>query len=94
MAVKINVQKKDIILFIVGILTSAILTAVDLLTKQIIIDKVTFNSDIVVIEKFFSISHIRNTGAAWGIFSSKTDILSIFTIICAVLIIYFMYVLK
>lgn len=92
MAVKINVQKKDIILFIVGILTSAILTAVDLLTKQIIIDKVTFNSDIVVIEKFFSISHIRNTGAAWGIFSSKTDVLSIFTIICAVLVIYFMYV--
>lgn len=91
MSNKINAQKKDIVLFMIGILTSAVLTAIDLFTKQIIIDKVLFNSEIVVIKDFFSITHIRNTGAAWGIFSSKTDILSIFTIICAVLVVYFMY---
>lgn len=88
---KINFQRKDIILFMVGILTSFFLTVVDLFTKQIIIDKVMYSSEIVVIKNFFSITHVRNTGAAWGIFSTKTDILSIFTIICAALIIYFMY---
>lgn len=91
MAKNINFKKKDIILFVVGILTSFFLTVVDLVTKQIIIDKVMFNSEIVVIKDFFSITHIRNTGAAWGMFSSKTDILSIFTIICSLLVIYFMY---
>ena len=91
MSNKINAQKRDIVLFLIGILISAVLTAIDLFTKQIIIDKVLFNSEIVVIKDFFSITHIRNTGAAWGIFSSKTDILSIFTIICAALVVYFMY---
>ena len=91
MVKNINFKKKDIILFVVGILTSFFLTVVDLVTKQIIIDKVMFNSEIVVIKDFFSITHIRNTGAAWGMFSSKTDILSIFTIICSLLVIYFMY---
>lgn len=84
-------QKKDILFFIVGIITSVFLTFVDLFTKQIIIDNVRFNSEIVVIKNFFSISHIRNSGAAWGIFSSETDILSIVTIICSLLIVYFIY---
>ena len=38
--IKNTMNKKDIILFVIGILTSAFLTAVDLFTKQIIIDKV------------------------------------------------------
>ena len=89
--IKNTMNKKDIILFVIGILTSAFLTAVDLFTKQIIIDKVLFNSEIVVIKDFFSITHIRNTGAAWGIFSTQTDILSIVTIICSAMVVYFMY---
>ncbi len=89
--IKNAMNKKDVIIFVIGILTSAFLTAVDLFTKQIIIDKVLFNSEIVVIKDFFSITHIRNTGAAWGIFSTKTDILSIVTIVCSALVVYFMY---
>ena len=88
---KNNMQKKDILFFIVGIITSVFLTFVDLFTKQIIINNVRFNSEIVVIKNFFSITHIRNSGAAWGIFSSETDILSIVTIICSLLIVYFIY---
>lgn len=89
--IKNNMKKNDVIFFLIGIITSVFLTAVDLITKQIIIDNVMFNSEIVVIKNFFSISHVRNTGAAWGIFSSKTDILSIVTIICSLLVIYFIY---
>lgn len=89
--IKNNMSKKDVVLFIIGILTSIFLTFADLFTKQIIIEKVMFNSEIVVIKNFFSITHIRNTGAAWGIFSSETDILSIVTILCSLLIVYFIY---
>lgn len=32
-------------------------------------------NQVTVIENFFYISHVRNTGAAWGIFSSNTMIL-------------------
>jgi len=88
---KNNMNKKDLIYFAVGILTAAVFLAVDLITKQIIINKMLYNSAIVVIKNFFSITHIRNTGAAWGMFSSKTDILSIVTIVCAILILYAIY---
>ena len=88
---KNNMSRKDILLFFVGILTSLTLFAADLITKQIIVDKIRYNSEIVVIKDFFSITHIRNTGAAWGMFSSKTNILSIVTIVCAVGILYAIY---
>jgi len=88
---KNNLGKKDAVLFIAGILASAFFLAVDLIVKQIIIEKVLYGSEIVVIKNFFSITHIRNTGAAWGIFSSKTEILTIVTIICSVLIFYLIY---
>ena len=80
---KNNLGKKDAVLFIAGILASAFFLAVDLIVKQIIIEKVLYGSEIVVIKNFFSITHIRNTGAAWGIFSSKTEILTIVTIMCS-----------
>lgn len=88
---KNNMTRNDAVLFLVGVLTAALFLAADLITKQIIIDKLPYNSEIVVIKGFFSITHIRNTGAAWGIFASKTDILSIVTILCAVLILYAIY---
>lgn len=86
-----NMTKRDWIFFAVGVLTAGILLAADLLTKQIIIDKMMYNSEIVVIKDFFSITHVRNTGAAWGIFSSGTHILSAVTIVCAVLVLYAIY---
>ena len=54
--IKNNMSKKDVVLFIIGILTSIFLTFADLFTKQIIIEKVMFNSEIVVIKNFFSIT--------------------------------------
>ena len=88
---KNNLGKKDAVLFIIGIVASAFFWAADLLVKQIIIEKVLYGSEIAVIKNFFSITHIRNTGAAWGIFSSKTEILTIVTMICSVLIFYLIY---
>lgn len=88
---KNNMRKNDIIFFVAAIAITVFLIAIDLVTKQIIIDKLDFNREIEVIKGFFSITHIRNTGAAWGIFSSKTDILSIVTILFSFVILYFIY---
>ena len=55
---KNNMNKKDLIYFAVGILTAAVFLAVDLITKQIIINKMLYNSEIVVIKNFFSITPV------------------------------------
>ena len=88
---KNNMKKNDVIFFTVALVVAAFLLAVDLITKQIIIDNLIYNGKVEVIKGFFSITHIRNTGAAWGIFSSKTDILSIVTVIAAVILVYIIY---
>lgn len=43
---KNNMNKKDLIYFAVGILTAAGFLAVDLITKQIIINKMLYNSEL------------------------------------------------
>ena len=54
---KNNLGKKDAVLFIAGILASAFFLAVDLIVKQIIIEKVLYGSEIVVIKNFFKFFH-------------------------------------
>lgn len=88
---KNSMRKIDIIYFMAAMAVSGFLVAVDLITKQIIIDNLIFNGRVEVIKGFFDITHIRNRGAAWGIFSSETDILSIVTVIFSILIIYAIY---
>ena len=88
---KINFKKNDVLLMIAGILSAVFLLLLDLLTKQIVIRNIPLYGEKVVIDQFFSITHIRNTGAAWGIFSSRTDILSYVTILCAIFILYAIY---
>lgn len=86
-----NANKNDMIWLAAGVVSAAVFAVLDLVIKQIIIDKVNFNGEIVVIKNFFSITHVRNTGAAWGIFSSATDILSIITIIASAVMLYIIY---
>ena len=47
------------------------MAAVDQFTKHLIVKQVVFGSRHVVIPHFFNITHITNTGAAWGVFSGK-----------------------
>ena len=88
---KNNMEKKDVILFVIALCFSIFLYFIDFISKNLIIGNLTWGSKISVIEGFFSISHVRNTGAAWGIFSDYTEILSIATIIASLLIIYLIY---
>ena len=43
---------------------------------------------LVIIPKVLNLQYHENTGAAWGIMSGKTQLLSIFTIFVSLLIIY------
>jgi signal peptidase II len=61
-------------------------------TKSLIQSRFTLNESISVIDGLFNITYVRNTGVAFGIFSSinspaKSILLSLFTAIAAVLVV-------
>ena len=68
-------MKKKLLIF------SIILIIIDQLSKLFIINNFDVDTGIEVIPSFFSILYIRNTGAAWGIFSSSTIFLAILSMI-------------
>ena len=66
--------------------------AVDRWTKVLIQNRFHLNESISIIDGFFDITYVRNTGVAFGIFSSisspaKSLLLSIFTACAAVVVI-------
>ena len=57
-----------------------ILVFVDQLTKILSLEYLT-HKGITIIEGILSLSFVRNTGAAWGIFAGKTLFLVLFTVV-------------
>lgn len=55
--------------------------ALDQLTKLLVINTLALNSSVTVINNFFSISHIKNKGAAWGVFQDGRIVFIITTVI-------------
>ena len=80
-------KKKLIIIAIISIL-------IDQISKFIIVSNFSISSSITVIPSFFSIMFVKNTGAAWGIFSNGTLILAIASIIFLLFAIKYIYELK
>ncbi len=74
--------------FIIGL----ICVIIDQLSKILIISNFSNNGSITIIPSFFSLTYVRNTGAAWGIFSNGTLIL----IFISLIFLYFFidYILK
>ena len=85
-----KIDKKGLIWFIIGILISAAVVAADLYTKYLATANLKTKS-IVVIEKFFRLIYVRNTGAAWGIFSDATEMLSVVSIITGLVLLFAVY---
>ena len=67
-----NIKKKDLILGIIFIVLGIIL---DQIIKIIVRAKMEVGDSIDLINNFFSITHVENTGAAWGGFSGYTILL-------------------
>ena len=56
--------------------TCVSIAVLDQVTKVLIQAKVYLGQEIVVIPGFFHISHVRNTGAAWGILQDQNILLT------------------
>ena len=79
--------KRNIILNIYFLVTAACIVTADQVTKYMITQKVPEGSSIEVIKRVLSITHIRNTGAAFGLFQGYTGVLTVISIIAIFLII-------
>jgi signal peptidase II len=74
------------------VLLTLLTLVLDRWTKWLLVSRLAFNESISIIDGFFNITYVRNTGVAFGIFSSisspaKTLLLSIFTGAAAILVI-------
>jgi len=74
------------------ILVAAATLALDRWTKALIQKRFDLNESISVIDGFFNITYVRNTGVAFGIFDplslpAKSVLLSVFTAVAAVVVI-------
>ena len=55
--------------FRIGLTVFFISLALDILTKYLVVSNLTYADRIPVIEGFFYLTHVRNTGAAFGLFA-------------------------
>src|SRR5881409_327011 len=74
------------------ILLVAATLVLDRWTKVLIQSRFDLNESVTIIDGFFNITYVRNTGVAFGIFSSisspaKSLLLSVFTAVAAVIVI-------
>lgn len=68
------------------------LVGLDQLIKWIITLTIPYGHAVSVIDDFFWISHVLNTGAAWGVFSDYTWLLSCVTFVACLILGYFIAV--
>lgn len=52
----------------------------DQFTKELVLRRLDYGSGIVVVPGFFNLRHVRNTGAAWGMFSGAQFFLIVIAI--------------
>lgn len=75
-----------------------VLTAVDQIIKILVDKHIAFNEVINVIKfgdtKIFSLTHIRNTGAAWSMMSGKTWFLICLPVVVCVFALIYMYKIR
>ena len=67
---------------------------IDQITKLLVISNLDINTGFNIIKSFFSILYVRNTGAAWGVFSNGTMILAFLSIIFLYFVIKYIYETK
>ena len=58
-------------------ITLIIALIIDQLSKFLVIKYIALNHSISIIDNFFKLIYIRNTGAAWGMFDDKTIVIAI-----------------
>lgn len=70
---------------------SSVFLIIDILVKLFVKNNMLVNESIKVIDKFFYLTYVKNTGAAWSIFSGKQTFLVIVTSIVIIGLIAYLY---
>ena len=86
--------KRSILMNVYFLVTAVLVLVADQITKNIIIQRVPVNSSIEVIRGLLYITHVKNSGAAFGMFQNYTKILTIISLVAIVLIIILKVILK
>ena len=84
-------DKKRWIVCIIEILIVTILIVIDLLTKKFIYGACKEDGKIVLIDGVLSFTAVENTGAGFGIFEGKTVALTVVSVICAAVLLFFIF---
>lgn len=77
-------EKKKYLIFVIQIVSAAVLVAIDQLLKKLAVTNLKGQDDIVLIKNFLGLTYAENTGAAFSAFSDSTMMLSVFTLILLV----------
>ena len=75
-------------------LSILLIIAVDQLVKYLVINNLSQVDSVTVIPRVFSLIYVKNTGAAFSIFSDKTAALGVISIIFSIAVIAYWYVKK
>lgn len=67
----------------------SIIFIIDQLVKLLVINFISYDKVINIISNFFYLTHVKNTGGAWSIFSGNTLFLLIISLLCIIGIIFY-----
>lgn len=88
---EISKKKKSIRVFLLPAIIISFLTALDQLTKYIVVSNFKLHESKTVIDGVFSFTYIQNHGMAWGMFQGRIPVFMIFTSIVLILCFRVMY---
>ena len=73
------------------VISSIFLIIIDIIIKLIVSNKLIFNQSIKVINNFFYITYVKNTGVAWSMLSGKINLIVVLTLIIILLLIVYLF---
>lgn len=82
---------KKISVYIFNFILFVILVAIDQITKYLAVTYLAGKKPVNIIKNVLQLTYIRNSGAAWGIFSGKQWFFIIITIVMLIVLLYLLY---
>ena len=82
-----NSKYLKVVLNLVFLISAGFILLIDQITKYVVNKNLPVNSSIEVIPKIFFITHVKNSGAAFGLFQNRTNIFVAISVIAVILII-------
>lgn len=84
-------MNKSIIKYLVFIIASAILIAIDQFTKSLALKHLHNNKPYVIIDNVLELTYVENRGAAFGILQNKQILFYILTVVVLIVILVLLY---